>query len=100
MRSLKDFISHKKESIHQPILLDDKTVFFFFRKIIRGEYGIRGENELTPVAFSNGRLSVKASNPLYSNELWIHREHILSRMNQEIGEGSIKEIDLVRYNPQ
>jgi|GEM_PF-1734933 len=99
MRSLKDFIG-AKGPVFRPAALDDKAVFFLFRKVIREEYGLRGEKELTPATFAEGVLSIKANNPLYSNELWIHREVLIERMNRELGEIGIREIRLVRYSPQ
>lgn len=99
MRSLRDFIGKREGSFHAA-KLDDKTVFFLFRKIIREEYGNRGVNELSPVSFSEGILSIKASNPLYSNELWMRRETLIDRMNRELGEAGILEVRLVRYDAQ
>ncbi|MFA9262337.1 MAG: DciA family protein [Undibacterium sp.] len=99
MRALRDFIGKRGGDFHSAPL-DDKTVFFLFRKIIREEYGARGSNELTPTEYSDGILSIKASNPLYSNELWMHRETLIDRMNQEFGDRAVKEMRLVRYERQ
>ena len=96
MRSLKDFIG-KREGDFRSAALDDKTIFFLFRKIVKEEYGSRGANELTPTAFAEGVLSIKASSPLYSNELWIRRETLIDRMNRELGTSAVKEVQLVRY---
>lgn len=99
MRSLRDFIGKREGNFHVS-QLDDKTVFFLFRKIIREEYGNRGVNELSPVIFSEGVLSIKASNPLYSNELWMRRDVLIDRMNRELGEVGVTEVKLVRYDGQ
>ena len=99
MRSLKEFIGKRGEGSSKVTPLDDKTIFFLFRKIIREEYGLRGESELEPVIFSEGVLSVKANNPLYSNELWIRREAILARMNKALEQEVVSELRLVRYTP-
>ncbi len=96
MRSLKEYIGKRKGETSK-IPLDDKTVFFLFRKIIQEEYGTRGVAELEPAAFSEGILSVKSNNPLYSSELWIRREKILERMNAIFEQDAIQEIRLVRY---
>lgn len=98
MRSLKDFIG-KRSGAAEVTPLDDKTVFFLFRKIIREEYGMRGAAELEPVAFAEGVLSVKANSPLYSSELWMRREGLLTRMNKEFDQEAVKELRLVRYAP-
>lgn len=98
MRSLREFIGDRNGT-PQGTPLDDKTVFFIFRKIIREEYGLRGESELEPVAFGEGILSVRANNPLYSSELWIRRESILGRMNSSLEQEAVKELKLVRYAP-
>ncbi|MFZ1654463.1 MAG: hypothetical protein WBO92_04995 [Candidatus Moraniibacteriota bacterium] len=98
MRPLKEYIG-KRSGGAPKALLDDKTVFFLFRKIIQEEYGTRGVAELEPVAFSEGILSVKSNNPLYSSELWIRRETILGRMNAALEQDVIQELRLVRYAP-
>lgn len=96
MRSLKEFIG-KRGGVSQSSLVDDKTVFFLFRKIIREEYGIRGVAELEPAIFSEGVLSVKSNNPLYSSELWIRREAIIARMNSALEQTAVCELRLIRY---
>lgn len=98
MRSLKDFIG-KREGAVQPASIDDKTVFFIFRKMIREEYGTRGIAELEPVSFVDGVLSVKANNPLYSSELWIRREKVREKMNVALEQDVVLELRLVRYAP-
>jgi hypothetical protein len=98
MRSLKDFIGKRNGSTHSTPI-DDKTVFFIFRKMIREEYGTRGSAELEPVAFAEGILSIKANNPLYSSELWVRRETIRERMNVALEQDAVQELRLVRYAP-
>ncbi len=96
MRSLKEFIKGREPNSQGP-LIDDKTVFYVFRKIIREEYGLRGVTELDPAGFSDGILSIKANNPLYSSELWIRREIIIGRINTTLEQAVVQEIHLVRY---
>lgn len=98
MRSLKECIG-KRNGRTTGTPLDDKTVFFMFRKVIKEEYGARGVAELEPIAFLEGVLSVKSHNPLYSGELWIHREQIITRMNSALEQEAIQELRLVRYVP-
>ncbi len=98
MRSLKDFIGKRGGSI-EVAKLDDKTVFFIFRKLIREEYGSRGAAELEPVAFVDGVLSIKANNPLYSSELWVRRETMREKMNTALEQDVVCELRLVRYAP-
>lgn len=98
MRALKDFI-RKRSGPAQVTSIDDKTVFFLFRKLIREEYGTRGVAELEPVTFTDSVLSIKANNPLYSSELWIRREAILGKMNAALEQEAVRELRLVRYAP-
>jgi hypothetical protein len=100
MRSLKEFMEKRGVGYPQsPLRVDDKTIFHLFRKIVREEYGARGATELTPATFSEGVLSVKANNPLYSSELWMRREAVIERINTALEGEGVKEIRLVRYNP-
>jgi hypothetical protein len=98
MRPLKEYIG-KRSGVSSQTPLDDKTVYFLFRKITQEEYGTRGVAELEPVAFSDGVLSIKSNNPLYSSELWIRRETIIGRMNTALEQDAIQELRLVRYAP-
>lgn len=92
MKSLKSILDRKRIGIRSEI--DDKTAFFVFGKICDECFGSIGKSKLVPDYFSKGTLFVKAESPIWGNELWLSRKTIMRKMNDELGEESIKEIRL------
>ncbi len=90
MKSLKTFLD--KKNIQKKSVLDDKTVFFLFKKIIKEEFGSVGLEKLVPDYFANGILHVKSTSSNWSSELWTEKTKIIKKINQEIGSKEIKDI--------
>jgi predicted nucleic acid-binding Zn ribbon protein len=91
MRALGDILS--KRGIQKKQILDDKTVFFVFRKVIEDEFGQIGKSKFTPDYFAKKTLFVKAQNSAWSAELWTNKARIIKKINEEIGDevvGNIK----------
>lgn len=82
MKSLSDLL--KKKNI-APKNLDDQTVFFVFRKVIKEEFGNAGIEKFRPDFFGRGVLSVKAESSVWANELWMNKGKILRMINKELG---------------
>lgn len=100
MRSLGHFFQAKqvqKENSHpqkNPVL-DAKTVFFLFGRIVREYYGKRGGGVMHPSRYENRVLYIKVASPLWANELLIQEKNLCERLNQEIGEEAIMEIQII-----
>jgi len=90
MKSLKTFLD--KKNIQKKAVLDDKTVFFLFRKAIKEEFGNMGIEKLMPDYFAHGILHVKSSSSNWSSELWMQKDKIMRKINEEIGKEEIKDI--------
>jgi len=90
MKSLKNLLD--KKNIQKTVNLDDKTVFFLFKKIIKEEFGSVGLEKLVPDYFANGILHIKSGSSNWSSELWLQKETIIQKINQEIGSKEIKDI--------
>jgi hypothetical protein len=91
MKALGDILFHRK--IQKKQILDDKTVFFVFGRVIESEFGQLGKTKFTPDYFAKGVLFVKAQNSAWSAELWTNKARIMKKINEEIGEdvvGNIK----------
>jgi len=92
MKSLKNLLEkHKKATMHP---FDDKDVFFVFQRIIREEYGNYGAEKLKADFFKNRTVFVKSESSNFASELWTNRQKIIRKMNEELGEGAVKEIKL------
>jgi len=89
---LKKKLSGKK--VDRKTELDEKTVFFIFKKIIQEEFGNIGSAKLLPDYFGKKTLFIKATSSAWASELWLERNKIVRKMNKELGEGSIREIKM------
>lgn len=96
MRSLRSLLNIKlpERLARKKLVLDDKTVFYVFNKIIAEEFGLIGKQKFTPDYFSNKTLFIKAENSTWSSELWTNREKIINKINQEIGENAVERIKM------
>jgi len=92
MKLLKSFLN--KKNINKVINLDDKTVFFLFKKILKEELGNVGLEKLRPDYFADGILHIKSMSASWSSELWLQKDKIMRKINQEIGKEEIKDIKL------
>jgi len=90
MKSLKTFLD--KKDIQKTVNLDDKTVFFLFKKIIKEEFGNVGLEKLVPDYFANGILYIKSTSSNWASELWLQKNKIMRKINEEIGKEELKDI--------
>lgn len=73
-------------------MLDDQTVFYVFRKVIKEEFGNVGIEKLIPDYYNNKTIFVKSDSSAWKAEIWLQRDRIVRKMNAELGEGSIERI--------
>jgi len=87
----KDFFkkNHRKKTE-----VDDKTIFFIFKKIIREEFGAIGSEKFIPDKFSNKTVFIKSTSPAWSAEMWMNEKRIAAKINQELGEELVEEIKI------
>lgn len=72
--------------------IDEKTIIFLAERVILSQYGIRGRENIIPKAFKEKKLFFLCRSSLWMNELWMNRDLIVKKMNQELGEGFIVDI--------
>lgn len=72
--------------------IDEKTIFFLAGKVISSLYGMKGRENIQPVFFREKKLFFTVSSSLWANELWLERDHIREKINEEIGQDEIREI--------
>lgn len=92
MKSLSSLLNKKK--INRKIVLDDKTVFFLFKKIIKEEFGNVGIEKLIPNYFAHGIIFIHSESSAWAAELEMQKAKIIRKINQEIGSSQIKNIKL------
>jgi hypothetical protein len=92
MKALGDILHQRK--IHKKQNLDDKAVFFVFKKVIEEEFGQLGKQKFTPDYFAKGILFIRADNSIWSAELWTNKARIINKINKEIGDVVVENIKM------
>ncbi len=92
MKRVGDILSGRKPSPKGK--LDEKSIFYFFKKIIEKEYGDKGAANLQPDFWKGKKLFVKTKSSVWANELWLNRKEIAEKINKEIGSSEIDEIKI------
>ena len=92
MKALGDILYQRKVGKKQ--ILDDKTVFFVFKKVIEKEFGQLGKQKFTPDYFAKRVLFIKADNSIWSAELWTNKARIIAKINEEFGEIVVENIKM------
>ncbi len=90
MKLLKNFLNIKR--FNKRIDLDEKTVFYIFEKIIKREYGKMGEVNIRPRFYKKGKIFIETGSSNWANEIWLNRQSLVKKINQELGSDEIKEI--------
>lgn len=93
MKALKSLLS-KKSFGSSLTTLDDKTVFFVFKKVIKEDFGSVGETKFIPDYFSRKTLFVRSESAAWSSELWMNKKRIIEKINKELGENVLGDIKI------
>ncbi|KKR21235.1 MAG: hypothetical protein UT50_C0010G0003 [Candidatus Moranbacteria bacterium GW2011_GWA2_39_41] len=92
MKLIKNYLA--KRNVFQSKMLDEQTVFYVFRKVIKEEFGNVGIENLIPNYYNNKTIFVKFDSSAWASELWLNKDRIVRKMNGELGEGSIEKIKM------
>jgi len=92
MKLLKNLLENKKAM--QPKILDDKSIFYIFRKVIQEEFGNVGSGTFSPEYFKNGVLVIKSKSPTWSSELWLYKNTVIRKINKELGSTEVEKIKI------
>jgi hypothetical protein len=87
MKILKKYLT--KKNIFQKRTLDDQTIFYVFKKVIKDEFGNVGAEKFIPDYYKNKTLFIKSDSSTWASELWTNKVRIVRKLNAELGEGSI-----------
>jgi hypothetical protein len=93
MKRIDQLLSQKKPP-RRP--LDEKSIFFLFKKVVREEYGAKGEQSLIPQLLKNSKLFLRAGSSNWANEIWANRQEIIKKINNEIGKDELRDIKVQR----
>jgi len=85
----------KGRNANKKMVLDEKTIFYVFGKIIEEEYGKNGVKNFKPFFYKNNKIFVKCPSSSWKSELWLNKGEILGKINRELG---AKEILDIKFN--
>jgi len=71
--------------------LEEQKAVDIWKKVV----GDRINENTEPISIENGVLSVKTSNPSWSQELQLQKPHILKKLNNRLNKKVIKDIRFV-----
>lgn len=96
MKSIKSLLSKKIKEAASPrrATLNDKDIFYVFKKVIQEEFGNIGAGKLKPDYFGKNILHIKSESSAWASELWLNKNLILRKLKKELGADAVKEIKL------
>lgn len=94
MKSLKNLLSKKlpERLASKKMVLDDKTVFYVFKKVIQEQFGNLGVENFQADYFSGKTIFIRCQSSAWASELWLNKNKIIRLINKELGEDIIEEI--------
>ena len=86
MRNIGDFFQEKKKLVTKKteLLLDEKTIFFVFKKVFRELYGSKGEENIETLRVYEKKLYIKPRTSLWANEIVLQKEKLIQKTNQTL----------------
>lgn len=94
MQKIKQYLKNKNFTVQT--VLDEKTVFYVLKKVLKNEYGNKGVEKLKPDYYKSGKLFINSDSSSWANELWLDREEIKNKINKELRIKEVKEIIIRR----
>lgn len=92
MKSLGNFLKYKNLKKNKE--LDQDTVFYIFKKIIKVKYGEIGLLNVKVEYYKDGKIFLKMGNSNWANEIWLNKKMLIVEVNEQIGGDEIKDIKI------
>jgi predicted nucleic acid-binding Zn ribbon protein len=74
--------------------IDQETIFFIFREVIKKEFGDIGGAYFDPSYLSKKTIFIKSKSPAWASELWLNQERILDKVNKKIGKKVLEKMTI------
>ena len=74
--------------------IDQETVFYIFRQIIKEEYGKQGAENIVPVFFRDRKIFIKSTGSMWASEILTNKKHVIKKINEHLGEEEIAELEI------
>jgi predicted nucleic acid-binding Zn ribbon protein len=92
MKSIKNYLS--KKDLFQTRNIDEKTIFYIFKKVVKEEFGNIGADKFKAEYFKDKTIFIKSDSSVWSSELWLNKDKIVRKINQEAGGKVIEKIKI------
>lgn len=92
MKAIGKFLKYKELKKKQDV--DDESVFYILKNIIKVKYGEIGVLNIKPSYYKKGIIFLKIINSNWANEVWLNKQMIIDEINKKLGEDEIKDIKL------
>ena len=83
MKKIGSFLDKRK--LIRRTALDQESVFYIFKQVIKEEYGKQGAENIKPVFFTDKKIFVKAIGSTWSGEVLTNKKHIIKKVNEQLG---------------
>jgi len=102
MRNIKDLFQDKKRSEEEVVSItpDEKSIFFLFRKVFGELYGVKGNENITPVQVQGKKLFLKPRTSLWANEALLQRQLLIGKINTTLGEEYLEDIIITQRSEE
>jgi predicted nucleic acid-binding Zn ribbon protein len=94
MKSIRDILNNQRSPGKIAPIIDEKTVLFIFSKVLTSEMGAIGRQKFKANKFINQTIIVTTESSAWAQELWLHREKIVQKINSELGQDSVARIKI------
>lgn len=86
MRNIGDLFQEKEKLIAKKMdpSLDEKTIFFVFKKAFRELYGPKGEENVETLRVYEKKLYIKPKTSLWANEILLHKDKLVQKTNETL----------------
>jgi len=82
-----------KKRFSKKINIDQQSVFYVFKLVIKEEYGKQGAENIKPVFFKDKKIFIKTTGSTWESELLMQKKYIVKKINDQLGNNEI--VDLV-----
>lgn len=102
MRNIKDLFQEKKNIQQRTTrgIPDEKTIFFLFQKVFSEWYGVKGQENISPVQVKDGKLFLKPKTSLWANEVLLQKNTLIEKINTLLGEGYLQDIVITQRSEE
>lgn len=90
MKDLKTLLNKRKDL--KKVAFDNKDVFYVFSRVMKKGFGEIGAAKFQADYFGKKVLVVRCESPSWAQELWLNKEKIMEKMNEELGSGAVEKI--------